>query len=135
MTAKREINFTTKTHTENFIINNRNIIYLVVDWQHLRVVCKDRKEWTKMEYYRTKYHTSIVVFDRANGLEMTYQRTGYQVRSTDKFTVMTGWQKISAKEAHKQIKKVWKANYAIDFWGDKNALWNLEKRQKNKYVL
>lgn len=69
----------------------------------------------KVEYYRTKYHTSIVVFDRANGLEMTYQRTGYQVRSTDKFIVMTGWQKITAKEAHRQIKKVWKASYAIDF--------------------
>lgn len=68
-----------------------------------------------MEYYRTKYHTSIVVFDRENELEMTYQRTGYQVRSTDKFVVMTGSEKISAKEAHRQIKKVWKANYAIDF--------------------
>lgn len=44
MTAKREINFTSKSHMENFIINNRNITYLVVDWQHLRIVCKDRKE-------------------------------------------------------------------------------------------
>lgn len=44
MTLKREINFTSLANMENFIINNRNIIYLVVDWQHLRIVCKDRKE-------------------------------------------------------------------------------------------
>ena len=69
----------------------------------------------EVEYYRTKYHTSIVVFDRANGLEITYQRSGYRVKSTDKFVVMVGWEKISDKQAHKQIKKVWKASYAIDF--------------------
>lgn len=45
MTAKREIKFKSKNHMENFMINNRNIIYLVVDWQHLRIVCKDRKDW------------------------------------------------------------------------------------------
>lgn len=43
MTAK-EIKFITKSEMENFIINNRNITYLVVDWQHLRIICKDRKE-------------------------------------------------------------------------------------------
>ena len=43
MTA-REIKFNSKAAMEKYIINNRNILYLVVDWERLRVVCKDRKE-------------------------------------------------------------------------------------------
>lgn len=46
MTAK-EIKFITKSEMENFIINKRNIIYLVVDCQHLRIVYKDRKDRQK----------------------------------------------------------------------------------------
>lgn len=41
MTTKKEIKFDTKADMEKYVINNRNNLYLVVDWQHLRVLIKE----------------------------------------------------------------------------------------------
>ncbi len=44
MTTKKEIKFNTKSDMEKYVINNRDVLYLVVDWQHLRVLIKEVAE-------------------------------------------------------------------------------------------
>lgn len=44
MTGKKEVKFSSKSEMGKYIINNRDILYLVVDWEHLRIVKAERNE-------------------------------------------------------------------------------------------